>query len=79
MRFFNENGCLKKGKQKLLFYMDICGDINVNILENKTPGNIYDLYAEYDEGFKMEKVLLLVLLLLLLLLILLLLKGFRSL
>ena len=56
MRFFNENGCLKKGKQKLLFYMGICGDINVNLLENKTPGNIYDLYAEYDEGFKMEKV-----------------------
>ena len=57
MRFFNENGCLKKGKQKLLFYFGCYGDNNVNLLENKTPGNIYDLYAEYDEGFKMEKAL----------------------
>jgi len=57
MRFFNKNGCLKKGKQKLLFYFGCCGDTNVNILENKTPGNIYDLYSDYDEGFKMEKAL----------------------
>lgn len=55
LRLFDENGCLKRGKQKLVFYFNKVGDPNVNRFQNATPGEIYDLYAPYDYGFQMEK------------------------
>jgi len=55
LRFFDENGCLKRGKQKLVFYFNKVGDPNVNRFQNTTPGEIYDLYAPWDYSFQMEK------------------------
>lgn len=57
MRFFNDSGCLKRGKQKLIFYFGRVADPNVIISENLTPGNLYELYRNWDYSFSMEKVL----------------------
>lgn len=51
MNFFDVNGVLKRGKQKLLFYFNRCADPNCIISENQTPGNLYDLYAPWDQAF----------------------------
>jgi hypothetical protein len=51
MNFFDVNGVLKRGKQKLLFYFNRCADPNCIISENQTPGNLYDLYAPWDHAF----------------------------
>jgi hypothetical protein len=55
MSFFDENGCLKRGKQKLMFYFNMKGDGNVIPARNKTPGELYDHYLKWDCKFKMEK------------------------
>lgn len=55
MNFFDENGCLKRGKQKLLFYFGIQGDGNVIPSQNRTPGELHDHYSKWDYKFKMEK------------------------
>lgn len=55
LRFFDDNGCLKRGKQKLVFYFNKVGDSNVNRFQNTTPGESYDLYAPWDYSFQMEK------------------------
>jgi hypothetical protein len=56
MNFFDENGSLKRGKQKLMFYFDMKGDGNVIPKRNKTPGELYDQYLKWDYKFKMEKI-----------------------
>lgn len=58
MSFFDEVGCLKRGKQKLLFYLNTVADTNV--IDNKTPGEAYytskkEKFAKYDHLFRMEK------------------------
>lgn len=55
MHFFDENGSLKKGKQKLIFFFGTEGDPNVLYEFNKTPGDLYEKYSEWDYSFKMEK------------------------
>lgn len=55
MRLFDDNGCLKQGRQKLLFYFDTAGDPNVNVKENQTPGEYYEVFANYDQEFTMER------------------------
>ena len=56
LRLFNNKGCLKSGKQKLLFYFNQISDINVIAYDNKTPGDLYDtIYASYDSIFQSEK------------------------
>jgi hypothetical protein len=55
LRFFDENGCLKRGKQKLIFYFDTRGDGNVIEDRNNTPGDYYENYSKWDYKFKMEK------------------------
>lgn len=55
MRFFDDHGCLKHGKQKMTFYFGRKGDPNVIIADNTTPGNLFDLYSQFDHGFQMEK------------------------
>jgi hypothetical protein len=42
MKLFDENGALKSGKQKLIFYFDRCGD---SFIDSSTPGELYDRYA----------------------------------
>ena len=48
-------GSLKKGKQKLIFYFGCEADPNVLPTYNKTSGDLYDNYAEWDYAFRMEK------------------------
>jgi hypothetical protein len=55
MRFFDNNGSLKRGKQKLIFFFGRQADTNVIADKNETPGELYDLYAAHDYGFMMEK------------------------
>ncbi len=55
MRLFDDNGCLKQGRQKLLFYFDIPGDPNVIVRENRTPGEYYEVFNKYDQEFVMER------------------------
>jgi hypothetical protein len=55
MRFFDANGSLKRGKQKLIFFFGRQADTNVITDKNETPGELYDLYAAHDYGFLMEK------------------------
>jgi hypothetical protein len=57
MRFFDDNGVLKRGKQKLAFYFNRPGDPNVIISSNSTPANLHDIYSDWDCGFQMEKLL----------------------
>lgn len=55
MRLFDDAGCLKQGKQKLLFFHETEGDQNVLIQYNKTPGEYYEIFAKHDYDFFMEK------------------------
>jgi hypothetical protein len=59
MRLFDEEGCFKQGKQKLLFFPSSStqagGDNNVVYAENKTPGEYYNSFASYDGEFQFEK------------------------
>lgn len=55
MHLFDETGCLNRGKKKLIFFFGKKGDPNVIVDENTTPGNLYDLYSQWDHGFAMEK------------------------
>lgn len=55
MNFFDELGCLKKGKQKLMFYFGTMGDPTVIRTLNTTPGELYNCYSKYDYRFKLEK------------------------
>eukprot|EP01038_Epipyxis_sp_PR26KG_P015353 gene15353-20688_t len=55
LRFFDENGNLRRGKQKLMFYFNTKGDGNVITNHNLTPGHNYDNYSKYDYKFSMEK------------------------
>lgn len=58
MNFFDDNGKLRRGKQKLLFYIGDKMKADVSVLaNNKTPGILYELYSSYDHAFKMEKLL----------------------
>ena len=55
MRLFDENGVLKFGKQKLVFFFDRPGDANPSS-KNTTPGDVfYDKFKHADHGFRMEK------------------------
>ena len=53
--FFDELGCLRRGKQKLLFYMNRIGD--AKIVNNSTPGEAYHnkKYDKLDYLFVSEK------------------------
>jgi hypothetical protein len=55
MNFFDENGCMKRGKQKLMFYFGTVGDPNCVRHLNTTPGEGYDQFAKFDYRFKLEK------------------------
>jgi len=55
MKFFDEFGALKRGKQKLMFYFETKGDANVLMSHNTTPGETYKYYEAWDYRFKMEK------------------------
>jgi hypothetical protein len=55
MNFFDENGCMKRGKQKLMFYFGTIGDPNAVRSLNTTTGENYSLYAKWDHRFKLEK------------------------
>jgi hypothetical protein len=55
MRLFDDYGCLKQGRQKLLFYFNNPGDPNVIVKENRTPGEYYEVFASYDQEFTMER------------------------
>lgn len=55
MNFFEENGCMKRGKQKLMFYFGTIGDPNSVRSLNTTRGEMYDQFAKYDHRFKLEK------------------------
>lgn len=55
MSFFDENGCLKRGKQKLMFYFGMEGDGNVIPGQNRTPGELHSYYSKWDYKFRMEK------------------------
>jgi hypothetical protein len=55
MNFFDENGCMKRGKQKLMFYFGTMGDPNCVRSANTTPGENYDEFAKFDHRFKTEK------------------------
>jgi hypothetical protein len=57
MRFFDENGCVRRGKQKNLVYLSRPGDPNVITSHNGTPGHLHDLYAPWDHSFMVEKTL----------------------
>jgi len=55
MNFFDELGCLKRGKQKLVFYFGTVGDSNSIRALNTTPGELYSHFAKCDYRFKLEK------------------------
>jgi hypothetical protein len=56
LRIFDDNGCLKQGKQKLLVFQKELGDANVVYRENCTPGEYYEKnFMAYDFEFQMEK------------------------
>ena len=55
MNFFDENGCMKRGKQKLMFYFGTVGDPNAIRHLNTTSGENYNIYSKYDYRFKLEK------------------------
>jgi hypothetical protein len=55
MHFFDANGSLKKGKQKLIFYFGCEADPNTIQQFNKTPGDLYENYSSWDYAFQMEK------------------------
>lgn len=57
MKFFDDRECLKRGKQKLMFYFNTRGDANVISHQNLTPGDFYSDYEKWDYKFKMEKTL----------------------
>lgn len=55
MRFFDDLACLKRGKQKLLFFFDTPGDSNAVPSLNRTPGELYQRFAKNDINFQLEK------------------------
>jgi hypothetical protein len=55
MRIFDDKGCMKQGRQKLLFYFDVPADANVILNDNQTPGEKYDIMKKDDQEFIMEK------------------------
>lgn len=55
MNFFDENGCMKRGKQKLMFYFGTIGDPNTVRGLNNTPGENYNQFLKFDYRFKAEK------------------------
>lgn len=55
MRFFDSNGLLKVGKQKLVFYVEKEADRNTILGYNSTPGELYDEFSKSDQQFKTEK------------------------
>ena len=56
MSFYDKNGLLKQGKQKLVFYYGIEGDSKPLQELNSTPGDLYySEFSDHDHGFKMEK------------------------
>lgn len=55
MNLFSDIGCLRRGKQKLMFYFDTKSDANVVLGQNQTPGSNYELYKEKDYKFVTEK------------------------
>ena len=55
MHFFDKNGSLKRGKQKLIFYFGCEADQNVLPDYSKTSGDLYEKYREWDYSFQMEK------------------------
>lgn len=56
MTFYDENGLLKQGKQKLVFFYGVEGDAKPVRELNSTPGDLYySEFSAYDHGFKMEK------------------------
>lgn len=55
IHLFDEDGCLKQGKQKLIFYYNLPGDPNVITNQNQTPGELFELFSQHDTGFQMEK------------------------
>lgn len=55
MRLFDNNGVLKSGKQKLVFFFGREGDSNIES-KNMTPGDsFYEEYKDADHGFLTEK------------------------
>jgi phosphatidylinositol 3-kinase len=54
-KVFDEHGCLKQGKQKLLLFPGAIGDPNVVYKENNTPGDYYHHFADIDYEFQLEK------------------------
>jgi len=55
MKFFDEFGALKRGKQKLVFYFGVPGDPTCVLARNTTLGETYRFYEKWDYRFKMEK------------------------
>ena len=56
MTFYDENGLLKQGKQKLVFFFWSEGDASPIRELNSTPGDkYYSEFAHCDHGFQMEK------------------------
>jgi hypothetical protein len=55
MRLFDDNGCLKQGKQKLLLFREVQGESNVVYNCNKTPGEYYQHLQSFDYDFNIEK------------------------
>jgi phosphatidylinositol 3-kinase len=53
MDFFDENGVLRTGRQKLTFYPFRAGDWGVE--HNATPAAAYDECASEDLAFQIEK------------------------
>lgn len=55
MRLFDDAGCLKQGRQKLLFYFDQRADPTVIVSENQTVGELYELFSKCDQEFQLER------------------------
>lgn len=55
MRLFDDAGCLKQGRQKLLFYFGQPADSTVILRENQTVGELYDVFSAFDTDFQLEK------------------------